>query len=77
MKLSITNDVAYLSVKNFEMPWDKYSEWLRSAFLRIHNAKVRAVILDLRENNGGDTRQSDALQSYLSVKGARISVWPS
>ncbi len=68
MKLSITNDVACLSVKNFEMPWDKYSDWLRSAFLKIHNAKVRAVILDLRENNGGDTRQSDALQSYLSVK---------
>ena len=66
--LSIAGGVAYLAIRNFEMPWDRYSAWLHDAFQKIRDAKVRAVILDLRENNGGDTRQSDALQTYLSVR---------
>ncbi len=66
--LTIADGVAHLVIRNFEMPWDQYSAWLHDAFRKIHDAKVRAVILDLRENNGGDTRQSDELQTYLSPK---------
>jgi hypothetical protein len=66
--LDIENGVAHLVVRGFDEPWDKYQGWLKASFHRIHDAHVRAVILDLRENSGGDTRQSDALQTYLSVK---------
>ena len=66
--LTIANGVAHLVIRNFELPWDRYSGWLHDAFQKIRDAKVRAVILDLRENNGGDTRQSDELQTYLSDK---------
>jgi hypothetical protein len=66
--LDIDNGVAHLVVRGFDEPWDKYQGWLKATFQRIHDAHVRAVVLDLRGNSGGDTRQSDALQTYLSVK---------
>lgn len=64
--LTIDDRIAHLVIKNFEQPWDKYQDWMKAAFQRIHDAHVRAVVLDLRENSGGDTRQSDELQSYLT-----------
>ena len=66
VSVSIDNGVAHLVVKDFEQPWDKYQSRLKAAFQKIHDAKVHAVVLDLRQNTGGDTRQSDALQAYLS-----------
>ena len=39
---------------------------LKAAFQKIHDAKVHAVVLDLRQNTGGDTRQSDALCRPIS-----------
>jgi hypothetical protein len=66
--LEIANGVAHLVVGSFEEPWDRYQGELKGAFQKIHDAHVRAVVLDLRENSGGDTRQSDALQTYLSAK---------
>ena len=64
--ISIDHGVAYLALKDFDQPWGPYRRELQAAFQKIRDAKVRAVVLDLRQNNGGDTRQSDALQTYLS-----------
>ncbi len=64
--VTIENGVAHLVVSTFEEPWDQYQARLKAAFQKIHDAKARAVVLDLRQNTGGDTRQSDALQAYLS-----------
>jgi hypothetical protein len=64
--LTINDHIAHLVIKNFEQPWNRYQGSMRAAFQRIHDAHVSAVVLDLRENSGGDTRQSNELQSYLS-----------
>lgn len=66
--LDLAGGIAHLVVRDFEEPWDKYQDWLKAAFKRIQGARARAVILDLRQNTGGDSRQNDALQSYLSLK---------
>ena len=66
INLTIEDGVAHLVVKNFEQPWDTYEASYRDAFQRIHDAKIDAVVLDLRNNSGGDSRQSDELQTYLS-----------
>ncbi len=64
--VSIDHGVAYVVLKDFDQSWGRYQQELQTAFQKIQNAKPRAVVLDLRQNNGGDTRQSDALQTYLS-----------
>ena len=67
LHLTIHDRIAHLAIRNFEMPWDSYSNALHDDFQLIHDAKATALILDLRENNGGDTRQSDTLQTFLAA----------
>lgn len=66
VSLAIENGVAHLVIRDFEMPWDRYEAWYRDAFTRIRDAKADSLVLDLRDNSGGDSRQSDLLQTYLS-----------
>jgi hypothetical protein len=65
-KLNVENNIAHLVIDTFDEPAGEFEAFLKSAFAQIRDAKVDAVVLDLRRNGGGDSRQGDLLQSYLS-----------
>lgn len=65
-RLIIENRIAHLVIDTFDEPTGRFESFLESAFTRIRNERVDAVVLDLRQNGGGDSRQGDLLQTYLS-----------
>ncbi|MGD0141689.1 MAG: S41 family peptidase [Rhizomicrobium sp.] len=66
MKLGFSDDIATLYLRDFDEPADRYSVFLKDAFQRIKTQNPRALVIDLRKNNGGDSREADELQTYLS-----------
>jgi hypothetical protein len=66
--LRIDGDVAHLVVSSLDTPPGQLKAFLDTAFTTIRDRRVHTVVLDLRQNGGGDSRQGDLLQSYLSDK---------
>jgi hypothetical protein len=67
MQLTMLPDhIAELYLRDFDQPESRYSAFLKQAFQQIKDNKISALILDLRKNNGGDSRESDELQTYIS-----------
>ncbi len=64
--LNIETGVAHLVVSSLDAPPAEFKAFLKSAFTQIRDKRVAVVVLDLRQNTGGDSRQGDLLQSYLS-----------
>jgi Peptidase family S41 len=64
--LQIEDGVAHVVISSLDEPRNRFEVFLKSTFTRIRDEKVRTVVLDLRQNGGGDSRQGDLLQSYLS-----------
>ena len=54
-----------LTVRNFDAPVNEFGAELRRTFALVRRDSIRHLIIDLRENNGGDSRNGDALQSYV------------
>lgn len=66
-RLEIKDQVALIVMRSFSSKLhDDIHVFLADAFRRIKASHVQAVILDLRDCEGGDTRLSDELQTYLS-----------
>lgn len=67
LRFSVHNGVAVLYVGDFEQPSERvYTDFLNNAFDRIRSEHVTSLIIDVRQNQGGDSRQADTLQSYIS-----------
>lgn len=64
--LSIADGVAIIELRDFAQPEGVYSAFLAATFRRLRAAQVRSLIIDLRGNSGGDSREADELQAYLS-----------
>lgn len=47
---------------------EKFRKFIDSSFLVIHNEKIKNLIIDLRENDGGDPFCSSYLLSYIENK---------
>lgn len=65
-RLAINGEVALLVINTLDGPVDDFKSFLKSAFTSIKDQHVTSVVLDLRQNTGGDSRQGDLLQSFLS-----------
>jgi hypothetical protein len=65
-RLEITGPLAHLVISSFDRPPADFKSFLRSAFTRIRDQHVTSLVLDLRQNTGGDSRQGDLLQTFLS-----------
>lgn len=65
-RLGINGNVALLVINTLDAPLDDFKSFLKSAFTNIKDQHVTSVVLDLRQNTGGDSRQGDLLQSFLS-----------
>jgi C-terminal processing protease CtpA/Prc len=68
MKLKFFEKSAYLNPGNFAGNEQKYHQFIDSSFVEINNKKSRNLIIDLRNNAGGDNSFSDYLVSYFANK---------
>ena len=66
MKLTFLGGSAYLNPGNFAGDKQKYHKFIDSAFAEIKKRKMKTLIIDLRNNAGGDNLFSDYLVSYIA-----------
>ncbi len=73
LKLSITGDVATITIRIFEMSLieekgQKWKKFFKRSFKEIRKKGVKHLIIDLRDNNGGQTKPGINLIKYLTDK---------
>lgn len=61
-------NVSYINPGNFGGNEDKYRRFIDSAFVEINAKQSKNLIIDLRNNPGGDDSFSDYLVSYIADK---------
>jgi hypothetical protein len=66
MDLRFYNQVAYLNPGNFSGNQQRYQNFIDSSFAVIKAKKSKNLIIDLRNNGGGDDSFSDYLVSYFA-----------
>ena len=66
MQLEFLDSSAYLNPGGFGGDKKKYRAFIDSAFVQINNKKSKNLILDLRNNPGGDDAFSDYMVSYIA-----------
>lgn len=67
-KLKFIGMSAFLNPGGFGGDEDKYRRFIDSAFVEIKDRKSKNLIIDLRNNPGGDDAFSDYLVSYIADK---------
>jgi hypothetical protein len=67
-ELKFLNESAYLRPGNFGGDEQKYRSFIDSSFVEINSRKLPNLIIDLRNNLGGDDSFSDFLVSYIADK---------
>lgn len=68
MDLKFFGRSAYLNPGNFSGDEPAYRQFIDSAFVEIRKRKSRHLIIDLRNNGGGDDSFSDYLVSFIADK---------
>lgn len=68
MELQFFAQAAYLNPGDFSGDEKKYQQFIDSAFAKINERKSTNLIIDLRNNRGGDNSFSDYLVSYFANK---------
>lgn len=68
MALRFLDGAAYLNPGNFSGDETRYRHFIDSAFVEIKERKGKHLIIDLRNNGGGDDSFSDYLVSYIADK---------
>lgn len=66
MNLKFYSTAAYLNPGNFSGDASKYQTFIDSAFAKIKEADSKFLILDLRNNGGGEDAFSDYLVAYMA-----------
>lgn len=67
-KLLFIDKIAYLNPGNFSGDEQVYQKFIDSAFVEIKNSNYKNLIIDLRNNGGGNDSFSDYLVSYFADK---------
>jgi C-terminal processing protease CtpA/Prc len=68
MKLKFYDRTAYLNPGNFSGDEEKYRKFIDSSFAEIKEKESLRLIIDLRNNGGGDDSFSDYMVSYIADK---------
>ncbi|WGK65157.1 S41 family peptidase [Croceiramulus getboli] len=67
-ELQLLSKYAYLKPGNFSGDEEEFKRFIDSSFLDINKSNVANLIIDLRNNLGGDNSFSDYLVSYIADK---------
>ncbi|MDY2588326.1 S41 family peptidase [Winogradskyella aquimaris] len=62
----LSNSIGYLRPGKFNGDLSKYKSFIDSAFIEINNNKLSDLIIDLRNNPGGDDTFGDYMVSYFA-----------
>ena len=62
------SNVGIITSKAFAGDWDNYIKFLDDCFLKIQDENVKDLILDFRENMGGNSKYGDKLMEYITEK---------
>lgn len=62
------NTVAYLKSTTFSFDLEKYKDLLKDVFTRIKTSGAKKLIIDVRENSGGNSQLGDALIDMFNSK---------
>ncbi|MEM6720716.1 MAG: S41 family peptidase [Bacteroidota bacterium] len=68
MQLDFYGRTAYINPGNFDGDEAKYQEFIAQSFEKINTEKAKSLIIDLRNNGGGNDSFSDYLISYIADK---------
>lgn len=68
MDVKFYDEAAYLNPGNFSGDEQKYQRFIDSAFAAIKQRNSKNLIIDLRNNGGGNNAFSDYLVSYVATK---------
>lgn len=68
MRLQFFEAAAYVNPGNFAGDEEQYRQFIDSAFVAIKESDSKNLIIDLRNNGGGDDAFSDYLVSYIADK---------
>jgi len=68
MNLKFLGETAYLNPGNFGGNEQEYRKFIDSSFAQIREKKASNLIIDLRNNGGGDDSFSDYMVSYFADK---------
>lgn len=80
LTLDRKESIAVLKMNTFQpgavdgMTWDDFRKFIDKSFLKIHQAKVENLVLDLRGNSGGNPGISRYLLSFLAVDTFKMEV---
>jgi len=66
MSLNFFNNTAYINPGDFGGSWEIYQKFIDSAFVQVNSKNSKNLIIDLRNNKGGDNSFSDYLVSYIA-----------
>lgn len=66
--LGVGKEFAYLKIKSFEIPTANFNTFYKESFDSIRNAGTENLIIDLRNNGGGNLSDSRNLFAYLTDK---------
>lgn len=66
---TINDNNAVLEIKSFQISCKKdFKKFIDESFEQINKAGIQNLVIDLRDNGGGDTRLGDYLLRYISNK---------
>lgn len=68
----INKETGYLKVATFDVSPDWFEDFIDETFQKINQQNVKHLIIDIRENGGGNTDTSTYLASYLAKKPFRM-----
>lgn len=64
----LSNNAGYLDIRTLSTDINQFRQFLDSCFRQFKQAGVKTLIIDLRQNSGGNTDLGDLLFSYLTNK---------
>jgi len=64
----LPNDVAYLYIGHFDIEPDWFEDFIDQTFIEIKEKNMTSLIIDVRNNKGGNTDTPTYLASYLANK---------
>lgn len=70
----VKDSVALLTIKDFDSEKRSYfKKFYRKSFKKINNLKIKNIIIDVRNHDGGDDRYGEDFAKYFADKPFRIS----
>ena len=69
---ALTDDVGYLYIGHFDVDPDWFETFIDSSFEQIKRNNIQSLIIDIRNNIGGNTDTAEYLASYLAQEPVRM-----